>query len=98
MVEVPAAALRLEEFIKIGIDGVSIGTNDLTMLLMGVDRDNSEIAHIYDERNLAVLSVIEHIVKTSKKYGITCSVCGQAPSDYPEMVEKLINGESQVYL
>lgn len=90
MVEVPATAIMLEEFIKIGIDGVSIGTNDLTMLLLGVDRDNQEIAHIYDERNPAVLYMLEKIVKTAAKHGITCSVCGQAPSDYPEMVEKLV--------
>jgi pyruvate,water dikinase len=90
MVEVPATAIMLEEFIEIGIDGVSIGTNDLTMLLLGVDRDNQEIAHIYDERNPAVLYMLEKIVKTSAKHGITCSVCGQAPSDYPEMVEKLV--------
>lgn len=90
MVEVPATALMLEEFIKVGIDGVSIGTNDLTMLLMGVDRDNQEIAYIYDERNPAVQGVLEKIVKTCVKNGITCSVCGQAPSDYPELVEKLV--------
>ncbi|MBI5127796.1 phosphoenolpyruvate synthase [Candidatus Roizmanbacteria bacterium] len=90
MVEVPATALGLEEFIKIGIDGVSIGTNDLTMMLLGVDRDNEEVATVYDERTPVVLSVLEYIVKTCQKYGVTCSICGQAPSDYPEIVEKLV--------
>ncbi len=90
MVEVPACALSLEEYIKIGIDGVSIGTNDLTMMLLGVDRDNSEVANIYDERNPLVVSVLEYIVKTCSKHGITCSICGQAASDYPEIVEKLV--------
>ncbi|HLL61317.1 MAG TPA: phosphoenolpyruvate synthase, partial [Candidatus Nitrosocosmicus sp.] len=91
MVEVPATALMLEEFIKVGIDGISVGTNDLTMLLMGVDRDNQEISYIYDEQNPAVLMTLEKIVKTAVKHGITCSICGQAPSDYPELVEKLVS-------
>ncbi len=91
MVEVPAAALNLEEFIKIGIDGVSIGSNDLTMMLLGVDRDNEEIAGLYDERSPAVMKVLEHIVATCAKYQITCSICGQAPSDYPDIIEKLVH-------
>jgi pyruvate,water dikinase len=90
MVEVPSCALNLEEFIKIGIDGVSIGTNDLTMMLLGVDRDSEEVASVYDERTPVVLNVLEYIVKTCQKYGITCSICGQAPSDYPEIAEKLV--------
>lgn len=90
MVEVPSAALNLEEFIKVGIDGVSIGTNDLTMMLLGVDRDSEEVAAVYDERTPIVLSVLEYIVKTCQKYGITSSICGQAPSDYPEIVERLV--------
>ncbi|MCX7881339.1 MAG: phosphoenolpyruvate synthase [Patescibacteria group bacterium] len=91
MVEVPACALNLEEFIKIGFDGVSIGTNDLTMMLLGVDRDNSEVSYIYDERNPVVIEVLKNIVKTCQKHHITCSICGQAASDYPEIVEVLIN-------
>jgi pyruvate,water dikinase len=90
MVEVPACALNLEEFIKIGIDGVSIGTNDLTMMLLGVDRDNEEVANVYDERNPAIVSVLEYIVKTCTEHGITSSICGQAASDYPDLVEKLV--------
>lgn len=90
MVEVPSCALNLEEFIRIGIDGVSIGSNDLTMMLLGVDRDNQEVSNIYEERNPVVVAVLENIIKTSKKYGITASICGQAPSDYPEIVEKLV--------
>ena len=90
MVEVPSCALNLEEFIKVGIDGVSIGTNDLTMMLLGVDRDSEDVAPVYDERTPMVLSVLEYIVKTCQKHGITSSICGQAPSDYPEIVEKLV--------
>ncbi|GIW64887.1 MAG: phosphoenolpyruvate synthase [Patescibacteria group bacterium] len=91
MVEVPAVALNLEEFLKIGIDGISIGTNDLTMMLLGVDRDNEAVSQIYDERTPIVLSVLEYVVKTCQKYNVTSSICGQAASDYPEVVEKLIN-------
>jgi len=90
MVEVPAAAIMLQEFIDLGIDGVSIGTNDLTMMLLGVDRDSSEVANIYDERHPAVVSILEHIVETCVDAGITCSICGQAASDYPEIVETLV--------
>lgn len=90
MVEVPSAALNLEEFIKIGIDGVSIGTNDLTMMLLGLDRDNEAVSQIYDERTPIVVSVLEYIVKTCTKHGITSSICGQAASDYPDIVEKLV--------
>src|SRR5690606_33434163 len=64
MVEVPSAALRLQEFIELGIDGVSIGTNDLTMMTLGVDRDSSEVSHIYDERHPAVTQLLDHIVET----------------------------------
>lgn len=90
MVEVPAVALDLESFLKIGLDGVSIGTNDLTMMLLGVDRDNHEVANIYDERTPVVIEVLKNIVTTCKKNHVTCSICGQAPSDYPEIVEILV--------
>jgi pyruvate,water dikinase len=90
MVEVPSAALNLEEFIKVGIDGVSIGSNDLTMMLLGVDRDSEDVAPVYDERTPVVLNVLEYIVKTCRKFGITCSICGQGPSDYPEISERLV--------
>lgn len=90
MVEVPSAAIMIEDFLKVGVDGVSIGTNDLTMLILGVDRDNQEIAHLYDERNPAVLWALERIIRAAKKYGVTCSICGQGPSDYPELAERLV--------
>lgn len=90
MVEVPSCALNLEEFIKIGIDGVSIGTNDLTMMLLGVDRDSQDVSALYDERTPIVVSVLEYIVSTCRKHNITSSICGQAASDYPEIVEKLV--------
>ncbi|NBO17452.1 MAG: phosphoenolpyruvate synthase [Proteobacteria bacterium] len=91
MVEVPSTMLLLEDFIKEGIDGVSIGSNDLTMLILGVDRDNYKVANVYDERNDAVMLALEKIVRTCAENEITCSICGQAPSEYPEMVEKLVS-------
>ncbi len=90
MVEIPSNVLILEDFIKVGIDGVSIGSNDLTMLILGLDRDNSEIAYEFDERHPAVLKAIRKIIKTCNKHNITSSICGQAPSEYPELIEKLV--------
>ncbi len=91
MVEVPSTVIMLEDFIKEGLDGVSIGSNDLTMLILGVDRDNYKVANIYDENNKAVLWALEKIVTTCASHGITSSICGQAPSEYPELVEKLVD-------
>ena len=90
MVEIPSNVILLDEFIEIGIDGVSVGTNDLTMLTLGVDRDNERVANVYSEMDPAVLASLEKIVKTANKHGITSSICGQAPSVYPELVEKLV--------
>lgn len=91
MVEIPSNVVLLEEFIKAGVDGVSIGSNDLTMLMLGVDRDNSEVAPAYDELNPAVLWALEKTITTCHKYRVTSSICGQAPSLHPELTEKLIN-------
>lgn len=90
MVEIPTNVILLDKFIAAGIDGVSIGSNDLTMLILGTDRDNSEVASIYDEQNEAVLWALEKVIKTCHKYKITSSICGQAPSLYPSLVEKLV--------
>lgn len=90
MVEIPSNVILLEDFLKVGIDGVSIGSNDLTMMIMGTDRDNSEVASVFDERNPAVLWALEKTIKGCLKEGITCSICGQGPSEYPDLVEKLV--------
>lgn len=90
MVEIPSNVILLEDFIRAGIDGVSIGSNDLTMLILGTDRDNETVATEFDERNPAVLWALEHVVKTAAKYKITSSLCGQAASQYPDLVEKLV--------
>ena len=90
MVEIPSNVILLDDFIKAGIDGVSIGSNDLTMLILGTDRDNEMVAPEFDERNPAVLWALEHVVKTAHKHKITSSLCGQAASQYPDLVEKLV--------
>ncbi len=90
MVEIPSNVILLEDFLKVGIDGVSIGSNDLTMLIMGTDRDNSEVASVFDERDPAVLWALEKTIKGCLKEGVTCSICGQGPSEYPDLVEKLV--------
>jgi pyruvate, water dikinase len=91
MVEVPSNVILLEKFLATGIDGVSIGSNDLTQLTLGIDRDSAKLASTFDERNEAVMASIERVVKVSKSMGVTCSICGQAPSVYPEITEKLVS-------
>jgi pyruvate, water dikinase len=89
MVEVPSTVLRIDEFLQY-VDGVSIGTNDLTQLILGVDRDNQNLAELFDERDPAVLRALEIIIKACRKHDKTVSVCGQAPSVYEEIVEFLV--------
>jgi pyruvate,water dikinase len=90
MVEVPSACFMIEEFCKEGIDGVSFGTNDLTMLILGVDRNDVSVQELYDERNLGVLRAIAYTMAVCRKYGVTTSICGQAPSVYPDYLEFMI--------
>jgi pyruvate,water dikinase len=90
MVEVPSNIILLEKFIAVGIDGISIGSNDLTQLTLGVDRDSAKLATTFDERDEAVMLSLERAVKVTKSLGITSSICGQAPSVYPELTEKLV--------
>jgi len=90
MVEVPSTVILIEKFCEAGIDGVSIGSNDLTQLTLGLDRDSSIVAGEFDERDEAVLRSIEHVIKVCKKYNVTVSICGQAPSVWPEYAEKLV--------
>jgi pyruvate, water dikinase len=90
MAEVPANIFLMEKFINVGIDGISIGSNDLTQLILGTDRDSQKLATVFDERNEAVLMALEMAVTTAKRKGITCSICGQGPSEYPELTKKLV--------
>lgn len=90
MVEVPVNVIKLADFLKVGVDGVSIGSNDLTMLLLGTDRDNSEVATAFNSLDPVVLWSLRRVIRTCHKYGVTASICGQAPSVYDELVEKLV--------
>lgn len=90
MAEVPSVVYRLPEYIGMGIDGVSIGSNDLTQLVLGVDRDSDTCAELFDESDAAVLDAIGQIISTARKYGITSSLCGQAPSTRPAFAEHLV--------
>jgi pyruvate,water dikinase len=90
MCEVPSNVILLDEFLAVGIDGISIGSNDLTQLTLGIDRDSSKLAETFDERNEAVMLSIEKVVRGCARAGVTCSICGQAPSVYPEITEKLV--------
>lgn len=90
MAEVPSVVHWLPEYIGLGIDGVSIGSNDLTQLMLGVDRDSDICAELFDESDPAVLDAIGQIIGTARKFGITSSLCGQAPSTNPAFAERLV--------
>ena len=91
MAEIPSNVFLINEFLDIGVDGVSIGSNDLTMLILGVDRDNARVECDFNELDPAVLKALETIVRTCRKRGALVSICGQAPSVYPELTEKLVS-------
>ncbi len=96
MAEIPANILLADKFNQY-VDGYSIGSNDLTMLLLGCDRDNDTVAHLFDERDLAVKRAIAHLIRVAHGAGKTVSICGQAPSVYPDFTEFLVrNGIDSV--
>jgi pyruvate,water dikinase len=90
MAEVPSVVYRIPDYAAMGVVGVSIGSNDLTQLMLGVDRDSETCAPLFDENDDAVRWAIREIVAACKKAGITSSLCGQAPSDSPEFAEFLV--------
>jgi pyruvate,water dikinase len=89
MVEIPSNVIMIEEFGEI-FDGFSIGSNDLTQLTLGLDRDSFLVSHIFDERNKAVMDLIRIAITKSIKMGKKIGICGQAPSDYPEFARFLV--------
>jgi pyruvate,water dikinase len=89
MCEVPSNAVLAEEFLDV-FDGFSIGSNDLTQLTLGLDRDSGTVAHLFDERNEAVRWLIARAIAAARKVGKPIGICGQAPSDYPEFAEWLV--------
>jgi len=90
MAEVPSVLFLLPDYVKAGCMGISIGTNDLTQLLLGVDRDCSEMAAAFNECHPAVMQAISQLIQMAKQSGIPCSICGQAPAQHPELIDKLV--------
>jgi pyruvate,water dikinase len=89
MAEIPSNVLLAREFAKI-FDGFSIGSNDLTQLTLGLDRDSVLVSPLFSEKNAAVKELIARAIKTAKECGVKIGLCGQAPSDYPEYARFLV--------
>ncbi len=89
MVEIPSNVILAEQFAEL-FDGFSIGSNDLTQLTLGVDRDSSLVSHVYDERNEAVKILIRYVIEVARRTKTKIGICGQAPSDYPDFAEFLV--------
>jgi pyruvate,water dikinase len=89
MCELPANVVFADEFLEV-FDGYSIGSNDLTQLALGLDRDSEMVAHLFDERNGAVEKMVAMAIDAAKRSGKKIGICGQAPSDYPEFADFLV--------
>jgi pyruvate,water dikinase len=89
MCEIPSNVVLADEFAEV-FDGFSIGSNDLTQLTLGLDRDSALVAHLFDERNTAVKRLIGDVIRVAKEKGRKIGICGQAPSDYPEFARFLV--------
>jgi pyruvate,water dikinase len=90
MAEVPSVLFNLERYAKLGIAGISIGSNDLTQLLLGADRDSELLAQTFDERDPAVTGYLNELIPSARALGLQTSICGQAPSVHPEYAELLV--------
>jgi len=92
MCEIPSNVILAEEFAR-RFDGFSIGSNDLTQLILGVDRDSAELAGLFDERDAAVKHMIAEVIERAHRCGIKVGICGQAPSNYPEFAAFLVEAD-----
>jgi pyruvate,water dikinase len=90
MAEVPSVLFNLERYAELGVAGISIGSNDLTQLLLGADRDSELVAEVFDEREPAVTDYLSLLIPKARELGLQTSICGQAPSVYPEYAELLV--------
>ncbi|PAX60068.1 phosphoenolpyruvate synthase [Brunnivagina elsteri CCALA 953] len=90
MAEVPSVLFLLPEYVKAGVQGIAIGTNDLTQLLLGVDREQGKFTEVWNQKNPAVMGAIRQLIETARKYNIPCTICGQAPTLYPEIIQQLV--------
>ncbi|MFH1315229.1 MAG: phosphoenolpyruvate synthase, partial [Candidatus Uhrbacteria bacterium] len=90
MIEIPSNVILADEFAQI-FDGFSIGSNDLTQLTLGVDRDTTKLHTVGDERNKAVVTLVKEVIKKARKHKVKIGICGQAPSDYPEFAQMLVD-------
>ncbi|MDJ0732969.1 MAG: PEP/pyruvate-binding domain-containing protein [Nostocaceae cyanobacterium] len=90
MAEVPSVLFLLPEYVKAGVQGISIGTNDFTQLLLGIDREQEQLAQTFDQPHPALMAAIAQLIHMATDAGIPCSICGQAPALYPEMIESLV--------
>jgi pyruvate,water dikinase len=90
MAEVPSVLFLLPDYFKAGVQGISIGTNDLTQLLLAADRDRTQLGSALDGRHPAVMRALKQLIQTARSAGIPCSICGQAPAQYPEIIDSLV--------
>lgn len=90
MAEVPSVLFLLPDYVKAGVQGISIGTNDLTQLLLGIHRNSDQVAGAFNGRDRAVMRAIEQLIKQARAAGIPCSICGDAPALYPDTVESFV--------
>jgi pyruvate,water dikinase len=89
MCEVPSNVIRADEFLRV-FDGYSIGSNDLTQLVLGIDRDSGTVAHLFDENDRAVMGLIAQVIAEARRAGKPIGSCGQAPSDFPDFARWLV--------
>jgi pyruvate,water dikinase len=90
MAEVPSVLFNLSSYAALGVAGISIGSNDLTQLLLGADRDSAQLAELFDERDPAVVAYLEQLIPKARSLGMKTSICGQAPSVHAEYAELLV--------